>query len=496
MAKLYVMVPGQDQAQLVELDELLSRLESGELPDTVRVARLGETTWIAAKELAELRSRRGMSERALPQTSTSLLPLPEPPSAGGTASSGAGTPSSVAGTPRSGTGTPSSPTSHAGSSRPASPSAGPGGGLPRAAVAGAGAGFGLLIVFATAFFVYRGSYQRGLVLEHVPGDCAELYYVDLAGIVASDPVRSSLDKLLANSKELAEEEVSAKSKKDKARLRRALEALEKNGVTTTTVREAALCVPMVDRDDKSAYANPSDKAVAVLGGTFRKGDVLQGLKEAVESALKDEDACKLEDDDGLRLLKCTAAFGGGKKDPVYAALVDSRVLAIGADKRTVKSVRQAKDRSKLYGADKGEHVVVHRSKDQPSWDGSFGESRLKVGGTDTVLTVETHYDPEKGKSKLAQFKDGEELVKRKEKGFKTAADGCFEKTPYDMLSESVERTKVEAFDDGLRYEWKVSNKDLGTLFKVLADADKDDITKLFGVWMCVGRSLDPWVPSH
>lgn len=503
MAQLYVMIPGKEQPTLLEVDELARRIKAGEIPDTANVARLGETTWVPAKDLPELKAEPSSSAAPLPQTATSFPSIPGAPSYGdpssGASPSQAGAPapfSSQAGAP-SPVGGPAAPAP----SGPQASAPAPGGSpakpaVPKAAIIGAGAGLGLLVVVVIALLVYRNSYSRGLVLEHLPEDCAELYYLDAAGVLTSDPIRANLEKFIKNSKDLAEEEVTSKSKKDKERFEKALAALEKNGVSTTTVREVALCIPSVDRDDKTSYVNPKDKALIVLGGTFRKGDVLQGIKEAVETAIKDEDACKIEDDDGVRLLKCSAEFKGSKKEPIYAALVDSRVLAISPDKKTVKSVRTAKDRAKTYGANKGEHLVIYHAKEQPSWDGSYGDTKLKIGGNDTVLTVETHYDPEKGKKKLEQFKDGDEVVKKKEKGFKDAADRCFEKSPFDMLSESVERTKVEAFDDGLRYEYKVSNKDLGKAFAKIADADKEDMSKLFRVWMCIGSSIEPYTATY
>ncbi|MBI2392308.1 MAG: nucleoporin [Deltaproteobacteria bacterium] len=491
MAQIYVMVPGKDQPQLLEIDEVVRRIKAGELPPTSNVARLGETTWSPAKDLPEVKDKLGepSTSAALPATSTSFPSIPGAPSQAGAPSplgSQAGAPSPFGASP-----------SQAGAPSPfgAAPSAGGKGGVPKVAIIGGGVALGVIVLGVIGLMLYRNSYSRGLVLEHLPEDCAELYYVDIAGIVTSDPVRSNLEKGLKNAKDLAEDEVSNKSKKDKERFEKALAALEKNGVQPTSIRELAFCVPPRDPDDKG-FGNDYSKMLLVVGGTFRKGDVLQGIKEAVETAVKDEDACKLEDDDGLRMLKCTAELKGSKNEPVYGTLVDSRVLAISPDKKTVKSVRKAKDRSKTYGADKGEHVVIYRAKEAPSYDGAYGESKLKIGSSDTVLTVETHYDPEKGKKKLEQFKDGEELVKKKEKYFKSAADKCFDKTPYDMLAESVERTKIESFDDGLRYEYKVSNKDLGKVFKVLADADKEDMSKLGGAWFCVMSTVEPYVANY
>ncbi len=508
VAQLYVMVPGKDQPQLLELDEVVKRIRAGELPDSANVARLGETTWMAAKELPEIKEK--LAGGALPATSTSFPSIAgASPSNPGASPSQAGTPSpfgsqagapspfgSQAGAPSpfgSQAGAPSPFGSQAGAPSPVAGGAAGKGGIPKVAIIGAGAALGVILLGTIGFTIYRNSYSRGLVLEHLPEDCAEVYYVDIAGIATSDPVKPHLEKFFKNSKDLAEDEATKKSKKDKERFEKAIESLRKQGVDEASIREVAFCVPPVDPDEKGSSM---DKALLVIGGTFRKGNVLKGIKEATEAALKDEDACKLEDDDGLNMLKCSTELKSSKKEPVYATLVDSRVLAISLDKKTVKSVRAAKDRSKTYGANKGEHLVVYHAKEQPSWDGSYGDTKLKIGSSDTIFTVETHYDPEKGKKKLDEFKDGEELVKKKEKYFKDASEKCFEKTPYDVLSESVERTKVEAFDDGIRYEYKVSNKDLGKVFKVLSDADKEDMSKLGGAWFCIRSTVEPYVSSY
>lgn len=505
MAQLYVMVPGKDQPQLIEVDEVVKRIKSGELPDTSNVARLGETNWSPAKDLPEVKEKlEGSGAAPLPQTSTSF---PSIPGAQSPFSSQAGAPSPLGS--QAGAASPfASQAGAAGASQAGAPSplgsqagapspvAGAGKGLPKSALIGGAAALAVLIIGVVGLIIFRGSYSRGLVLEHLPEDCAELYYIDLAGVLTSDPVKDHFGKFYKNAKELAEDDLSKKSKKDKERFEKTIEILRKNGVDETSLREFAVCIPPRDEDDKAGFGPDYNKMLVVIGGTFRRGNVLQGLKEATETALKDEDACKLEDDDGLHMLKCSAELKSSKKEPIYATLVESRVLAVSFDKKMVKSVRASKDRSKLYGADKGQHVVLYKSKDTPGYDGQYGESKLKIGNTDTVLTVETHYDAVKGKKKLDQFKDGEELVKKKEKYFKDAADKCFEKTPFDMFAESLERTKVEAFDDGLRYEYKVSNKDLSKAFKVLADADKEDMSKAGRAFFCVTSTIEPYVSSY
>jgi len=216
-----------------------------------------------------------------------------------------------------------------------------------------------------------------------------------------------------------------------------------------------------------------------------------GHEEAVEGAINSEDACKIDDDDGLRVLKCSFDIKAGKKEPVYAALVDARVLAITPDKKLLKSVRPSKDLSKKYEASKGEHFVMWRSSVIPNWDGSYGFSKLKIGSSDTTLTIETHYDSEKGKKKLDQFKDADELVKKKEKFLKDASSKCFEKSPVDMLGDAVDGAKVEPFEDGIKYEFKVANKDLTKAFKVLSDADKDDLKKIGALPTCVIFTVEP-----
>lgn len=517
MAQIYVMVPGNPQPQLLEIDEVARRIKAGELPDSSNVARLGETNWVAAKDLPEVAAKLGDPRTAsIPGTNTSLPSMPGSPpvpTMGGIGSSPsqagapspfgsqAGAPSpfgSQAGAPSpygSQAGAPSPFGSQAGTPSPVASPTGAGttpavkgpGGIPKGALIGAGAALGVLLVGVISLLVYRSSYSRGLVLEHLPEDCAEMYYVDVAGIATSDPVKSNLEKFIKNTREIAEDEVSNKSKKEKERFTRAMEALQKNGVDPTSIREVAVCVPIADKDDTSS----KDRFLLVIGGTFRKGDVLQGVMEATEAALKDEEACKMEDDD-MKMVKCSAELKSSKKEPIYGALLEGRVLAISGDKKLLKSVRANKDRSKIYGANKGEMMVHYRSKEQPGWDGAFGDTKLKIGSSDTVITIETHYDPDKGKKQLAQFKDGDELVKKKEKLLKDASDKCFEKTPFEPMSDAVENTKVEVFDDGIRYEYKVSNKDLGKTFKSLADADKDDLGKFWKTMFCVQSTVEPY----
>lgn len=520
MAQLYVMVPGKDQPQLLEVDEVVRRIKAGELPDSSNVARLGETNWSPAKDLPEVKQKLegGSGAAPLPATSNSFPSIP------GASPSQAGSPSPLSSQSGSASpfgsqaggqspfasqgGAPSPFASQGGAESPfasqsgaPSPVAAPVGGkkgLPKSAMIGGGAALAAILLGVVGLMLYRSSYSRGLVLEHVPEDCAELYYVDMAGILTSDPVRDHFAKFYKNARDLAEDDLSKKSKKDKERFEKVVEILKKNGVDESSLREFAVCIPAREEDGDKAAVGGSDssKALLVIGGTFRKGSVLQGIKEATETALKDEDACKLEDDDGLHMLKCSAELKGNKKEPVYATLVESRVLAVSFDKKMVKSVRAAKDRTKTYGADKGQHMVMYRAKEAPNYDGAYGDSKLKIGSADSVLTVETHYDAVKGKKKLEQFKDGDELVKKKEKYFKDAADKCFEKTPYDMFADSIERTKVEAFDDGVRYEYKVSNKELSKAFKVLADADKDDMSKAWMAFYCVTSTVDPYVSSY
>ncbi|MGZ3421344.1 MAG: hypothetical protein ACXVEF_00670 [Polyangiales bacterium] len=484
MAQIYVMVPGNPQPQLLEIDEVARRIKAGELPDSSNVARLGETNWVPAKDLPEVAAKLADQRvPSIPGTSTSLPSMPGTTPAISPSQAGAPSPfgasPSVAGTP--------SPFAASPTGAGTTPAVKSPGGLPKGALIGAGAALGVLFIGVVSLLIYRNSYSRGLVLEHLPEDCAEMYYVDVAGIATSDPVKSNLEKFIKNTREIAEDEVSNKSKKEKERFTRALEALQKNGVEPTSIREIAMCQPIVDKDDSSS----KDRFLIVIGGTFRKGDVLQGVLEATEAALKDEEACKMEDDD-VKMVKCSAELKGSKKEPIYGALLEGRVLAISGDKKLLKSVRANKDRSKTYGANKGEMMVHYRSKEQPGWDGSFGDTKLKIGGSDTVITIETHYDPDKGKKQLAQFKDGDELVKKKEKLLKDASDKCFEKTPFEPMSDAVENTKVEVFDDGIRYEYKVSNKDLGKTFKSLADADKDDLGKFWKTMFCVQSTVEPF----
>lgn len=501
MAQLYVMIPGNPQPQLLEIDEVVRRVRAKELPDTANAARLGETNWTPLKDLPEVSTKLGAApepiapgpsslgaplwseagkQQGIPATQASFPETqPSPPATGLRPSTAVG-PSQAGAAPL-----PTPPPGQAAQK--------PAGGLPKGVMIGGAAAGGVLLIGIILMLWFRNSYSRGLVFEHMPDNCGRVVYVDVQGITGSDPLKPHLEQLIKNSKDLSENELESKSKKDKERFNRALEALKKNGIDEKSVREVGVCLPTVDEDDKdkAKLAREDEHILILIGGTWRKGDVLNGIKEAVEGATGKEEICKIDDDDGMRLLKCSPDFGGGKKEPIYAALVDGRVLAISPDKKLIKSVRPAKDRSKQYEAAKGEHFVYWHSSVVPSWDGSYGFTKLKVTGDSTVLTVETRYDAEKGKKKLDQFKDADELVKKKEKFLKNAAEKCFEKSDLDVLADSVEKAKVEVFDDGIRYEYKVPNKDLSKAIKFLSDADKKDLAKVGSIPMCVALSVDP-----
>jgi hypothetical protein len=500
VAQLYVMIPGNPQPQLLEIDEVVRRVRAGELPATANAARLGETNWTPLKDLPEISAPLAASPS---QAGNQPAIAPGPSSLGAPLWSEHGNqpalPATQGGLPQTqASAAPAPGPSQAGAPglfTPPPAQAGPapsGGGLPKGVMIGGGAAVFVLLLGIILIVWFRGSYSRGLVFEHIPDNCGAVYYFDLQGLATSDPLKPHLEKLMKNAKDLSDDELESKSKKDKERFQRVLDALKKNGVDDKSVREVAVCIPTVDEDDKdkAKTARVEEHGLLLIGGTWRKGDVLQGIKEAVEGATGSEDICKIDDDDGLRLLKCSPDLKG-KKEPVYAALVDGRVLAISPDKKLIKSVRPSKDQAKKYEAGKGEHVVIWTSSVVPGWDGSYGYGKLKIEGDSTILTVETRYDAEKGKKKLDQFKDPDELAKKKEKFLKNAAEKCFEKSDLDILADSVEKAKVEVFDDGIRYEYKVPNKDLSKAIKFLSDADKGDMKKMANIPICVAFAVDP-----
>ncbi len=505
--QLYVMTPGNAQPQLMTVDELAAKIKSGELQSSASCARLGESTWTPAKDLSELKSVLEGSVATPPPIAATRISSAPGPFAGLTPA-----PAPVAGSPFANDVPPTVATPSPIGGTPAPGPVGSSGGdrakalvaeakkllenarHSQTAVVGAGAGAGLLLLLIIVLTWYRNSYSRGLVLEHVPEDCAVLGYVDIAGIATSDPVRSLRDKLTKNAKDTWDEQLEKEGKKQKERAEQAIAALQKQGLDDRSVREMAMCIPSVEDDDgKTKMASPEEKGLVLLGGTFRKGDVLKGIQESLEAALNKEDLCKVDDDDGLRLMTCTFEVPFIKKVKLYAALVEGRVLAISPDKKTIKGVKSAKDRAKTYSADKGEHVVFTTSEDAATYDGSYSTMKLKIGSNDTVLTVETHYDKKKGEAKIAKLKDGDAFEKRKREHFKTAAKECFEKSPIDMLADAVEGAEVEASDDSVKYTIKVSNKDLGKAIKALADADKDELNKIGNTSGCVTKIVDPYV---
>ncbi len=462
MSQLYVMV--DNQTQLLEVEELVKRIQSGSLPDSVQVVTPGQSSWGPAKDHPDVKAKLGASPTAASPSGAAAAPTPTPsvpPPAGG-----AGVAAPPPGTVKIGNLA-----------------------LPKGALIGGAAAAGVVFVVVIFWLFYRSSYSRGAVLEHVPADCAELMYLDVEGIATSDPVKSNLDKLIKNVRDLSEDKVEKRSKKDKERMTKAIDAIKGNGLDETSVREIAMCVPQsADDDGKGKPSTDYEKAVVLVGGTFRKGNVLKAIKEGLEAGTGKDDLCKFEDDDGLNMMKCSVDLGGDKRQTFYAALVEGRVLAVSLDRKVIKSVRNSKNRAKDYSADKGEQIVVYRSKDVPNWDGSYGTTKLKVDSKETTFSVETHYDTDKAKSKADAFKD-DGFQKKAEERMKTAAKVCFEKSPVDNLSDSIENGKVETFDDGVKYEYKVSNKEMTKAFKALSDADEREIEKVTSLPWCVARTV-------
>ena len=462
MSQLYVMV--DNQTQLLEVEELVKRIQSGSLPDSVQVVTPGQSSWGPAKDHPDVKAKLGASPTAASPSGAAAAPTPTPsvpPPAGG-----AGVAAPPPGTVKIGNLA-----------------------LPKGALIGGAAAAGVVFVVVIFWLFYRSSYSRGAVLEHVPADCAELMYLDVEGIATSDPVKSNLDKLIKNVRDLSEDKVEKRSKKDKERMTKAIDAIKGNGLDETSVREIAMCVPQsADDDGKGKPSTDYEKAVVLVGGTFRKGNVLKAIKEGLEAGTGKDDLCKFEDDDGLNMMKCSVDLGGDKRQTFYAALVEGRVLAVSLDRKVIKSVRNSKNRAKDYSADKGEQIVVYRSKDVPNWDGSYGTTKLKVDSKETTFSVETHYDTDKAKSKADAFKD-DGFQKKAEERMKTAAKECFEKSPVDNLSDSIENGKVETFDDGVKYEYKVSNKEMTKAFKALSDADEREIEKVTSLPWCVARTV-------
>ncbi len=517
MIQLYVMVPGNPQPQLMKVDEAVEQIRSGKLPDTADVVRAGESKWIPAKELPEIKEKLALAPPPPPPPPAAAAPVPPPPSdlAGNTplpavtvmgtpppdafASQAGGTIPMVGGLGGAPTPLPANtplptvagaplvpqpaPFMHApvGASKP----------LPKGILIGAIAATAFLAIGAVFLMFYRNSYSRGLVLEHVPEDCAELVYVDVGGIAGSDPVKQYLEKGLKSGKESLFD--TFKSHKDKDRIEDAMNALKKSGIDQTTIREIAVCIRPNEETKKPASLE--ENGIILVGGTFRKADPLDAIKGALEAATGKDDLCKIEDDD-IKLLKCSIDKGD-KRAPIYAGLVDGRVLAISADKKLIKSVRTSKNVAKAYGADRGEHFVFFTSKDAMSYDGTYGDIKLKVGSNDTILAVETYYDAEKGKAKLAEIKDPDAWVKKKEAAFKIAAKTCFTTAPdYDMLADAIEGAKVEAFEDGAKYELRIANKDLGKFMKELSDVDLKELDVVGRLFSCVVRGIEPPASSY
>jgi hypothetical protein len=287
-------------------------------------------------------------------------------------------------------------------------------------------------------------------------------------------------------------EDSMHSHKDKERIDDVLDALKKNGIDVSTVREAAVCIRA---NEEKKVGKFEEDGLIVLGGTFRKGDPLKAISDVLEAATGKDEVCKVDDDDELKMLKCNVDLGYGARIPFYAALLEGRVLGISGDKKMLKSVKSPKNVAKTYGATKGEHLIIHTAKEGMSWDGVYGDIKMKIGATDTVLVIEEYFDADKGKSHLADLKDPDGFVKKKEDAFKAAAKSCFAGSDFDMLADTVDGAKIEVYEDGLKYELKSANKDLTSAMKELADADEKDIDGLNRLSSCIMRTVESTSPA-
>ena len=483
MLQLYVMVPGNPNPQLMTLEDCVGRIRKGELPRSANVVRVGEATWTKAEELPEIKALVDAPPGATPPPAPahpSLAGAPPLPPVEPTATIAGATPAPQPTQPMMPTG----PTPVAKIKETVRR-------LPKGVIFGAAGALAVLVLGMVVLTLYRNSYSHGVVFDHLPEDCAELVYVDVEGIAASDPVKPNLEKGLKNGRDVLDDTV--KSHKDKERIDDVLDALKKNGVDMSTVREAAICIRA--SDDKKMGSFEEDGLV-VLGGTFRKGDPLQAISDVLEAATGKDDICKIEDDD-FKILRCNVDLGyGGKRIPFYAALLEGRVLGLSGDKKLLKSVKNPKNVSKTYGATKGEHVIVHTGKEGMSWDGIYGDIKLKIGANDTVLVIEEYFDADKGKSHLADLKDPDGFVKKKEDAFKSAAKTCFQGSDFDMLADTVDGAKIEVYEDGLKYELKAANKDLSKATKELADADEKDIDALSRLGSCIVRTVETPSPAY
>ena len=494
MTQLYVMVPGNPQPQLFTVDELVAKIRTGELGPTVDTVRAGEATWAPAKDLPEVAAK-------LAEVPPAVAPAPPIAPIGALPHASLAGPTPPPYDPYASQAGPLPQTVY-NASQPTAPTAGPGrvSGLlasvkklrvSRGAVIGVGAALVVLIAGLVTLSWYRNSYTHGLVLEHLPDDCGTLIYVDLQGIAESDPAKPYVDKVFKNLRDLTGDE-DRMSHKDKERMDNTFDALKHNGVDEWSFREAALCIRPTD-DGKQG--NMLENGVIVIGGTFRKGDPLGAIKESVESSSGKDDLCKYEDDD-IKLLKCSLTKGD-KGTPFYAALVDGRVLAISADRKLIKSLRNAKSVAKTYGADKGEQFVYHTSKEGiSSYDSSWGDTKLKIGKVETVLTIDIVYDETKGAAKLAEVKaDPDKFVSTRQDLLKAASKECVAEPFDDVFADAVDGAQVEALADGSRYTFKVANKDLTKLFKYLTDAEIRDLKKLIEMPSCIQRKVEPISPA-
>jgi len=446
--RFWVAIPGEPETKEMTLDELAERHRGGKLPAGTRAMRFEETDWHEVASLPEVQEKA--NEEPPP---ASVLEGGPPPSSSAQGvdlfDQEPGIAPTIAGampTHKSVTGV--EPTALvAATALPPREDKGRRGVILSIVGAVAFVVIGAIVVFAWM----RYGYSRGAVLEHVPGDCARLEYVDFAGIDDSGAVRSisaKRDKALTDwAEDLDDADGIRRSTEDDAYGRAStLRVLKKLGLRPYgDVKEVAFC-EMRDGDEI--------EKLVVIGGTFRGRDLLTTLREALlhRDRKAREEKLKLDEVDGRPYLRLD--------DNRYATMATAQIVLIGR-KKTIARFIPSKPVARSYGIRDGEVIV--RFWEAPSdKQGPMDERYMIKGGQ---LTYTRKWTPGEG---------GDGVASGKER-MKSVANRLRKNSALDILAEAYDAADVKAEGSEATSVIVWSMKDLTAAAKVLVDADRKDM---------------------
>jgi hypothetical protein len=462
MTRFWVTIPGEPKAIEMTLDDLAERQRAGKLPAGTLAAKFGETDWKPVETLPEVQAAKPRP----PETALGEVPRPSiepaPPSSSAQGVDMFDLPPSLGPTLLGAPDAAKEGASQAGAVPVAPPPPPP---PPRRK---RGLTKGLLAVLALALVVivgsgslvcvwYRFGYSHGVVLEHLPSDCAVMEYVDFTAIDDSPAVKDLVAKrersLVDWAEDLDDAEGIRRSTDEDAKGRAStLRALKRLSLRPYgDVKEVAFCEM---RDEGTV------ERMLVIGGSFRGKDVLAAVREGLlhRDRKRKEDKLRLEEIDGRPYLRLD--------EDQYATMATNQVLLIGPKKLIDRYITSRPVASK-YGIKNGLAIVRHwplEDEGDKTTDETFEITKDKLVLTRVSLPGNPPAAVSSIKERLAAL--AEQLRK---------LDGV------DVLADAYDDADVENSGGEVRTVVTFSMSDVAKANKALVESDLRDLEPLVKV---------------